>query len=329
MLIVHSHFHPRRTGVTRHVEEIVEAQQSLGEVRAIGNTINPALPRVSLGEIWSRSKNETVVFHAHRNLELLLALVIRWFHPGLKIIWTRHGWGTPSKWTVWLSRKADRVILLTDWASDEFGRKEPIVNHGVDVKKFTPPPDREAAWQSGRFGIGVIGRIRPKKGQGDFIAAAAPLLEKHKDWQGVLVGLAKPQHRAWADSIVASTNGRVVLAGEHREVPPWYRGLSILVQPSHGESYSLVTLEALSSGCCVVAARLPHYGMFIKEGETGFLYELGNVEELRKILEGLLADPGKVKRIGDAAAADVRARFGIEREVQALDRHYREVAQAR
>jgi hypothetical protein len=45
MLIVHPHLHPRRSGVTAHVELIASAQASMGEVKVLGQQLPESLPK--------------------------------------------------------------------------------------------------------------------------------------------------------------------------------------------------------------------------------------------------------------------------------------------
>ena len=110
--------------------------------------------------------------------------------------------------------------------------------------------------------------------------------------------------------------------GELEDMPAVYRGLTVLVQPSRSESFSLVLLEAMASGCCVVAATLPHYPELIENGVSGFLYSAGDVTALVGILEGLLSGPARAEAVGRTAAAEVRARWTLDREVEALRQLY-------
>ena len=110
------------------------------------------------------------------------------------------------------------------------------------------------------------------------------------------------------------------------DAPSLYRGLTILVQPSRQESFSLVLLEAMASGCCVVAAALPHYPELIEHGVTGFLYPAGDVA----IAGGRSSRRCSPRRrraeaMGKAAVADVRARWTLDREVDALRTVYTRV----
>ncbi len=333
MLVVHPHLHRRRTGVTAHVEAVVAALRGVLDSRALGSALSPSLPRISLREVLARARREDVVWHAHRNNELLLGLLLRALARRLHLVFTRHAGHRPGWYTRALAARAQRRISLTSQVADALGLPSDVIGHGVDLSRFQPPVDRALAWSSlelgGRFGVGVVGRIRPQKGQGDFVAAVAPLLPASPQWRAVLVGAAKGRDRAWVEGLRAATGGALALPGQQADSAPWLRGLSVLVQPSHAESYSLVLLEAMASGCCVVAARLPHYRALLEHGRTGFFYEPGDVAGLRAQLAELFADPGRAEQVGRAAAEEARARFSVEREALALAAVYRDVAGGR
>jgi mannosyltransferase len=298
--VIHTHLHPRRTGVTRHVEDMARALPA----RVYGDLV--AAPRLTFGELWSTLRSGPAIWHAHRNNELLLGLLLRPFARQLRVVFTRHAATPPGRYTRALMGRADRVLSLDDFP------------HGVDLARFAPPADRAHAWRQlnlgGRHGIGVIGRIRPDKGQGDFAQAVKTL---PADWRALMVGLAKD--RAWASGLGLKHIDEVA------DITPYYRGLSIVVQPSHSEGFGLVLLEAMASGCCVVAAELPHYRRFLEHGRTGFFYPPGDAAALQRTLEPLLADPSRAEAVGRAAAEHARAHFGLEHEVEALSKLYREL----
>jgi mannosyltransferase len=322
-LVVHPHFHSRRTGVTRHVEMVVPALAGLHETRTLGRALEPGMPAIGWRELWRRAGEQPVIWHAHRNNELLWGLALRALGRRVRVVFTRHS-ARPGRFTRLLAGAADRVVALTAPMAQELRVPAEVVGHGIELSRFVPPGDRAQAWASlgvgGRWGIGVIGRVRPAKGQGDFAAALAPLLSAHPDWRAILVGAVKPPEQTWAEGL--RCGGAVQLLGERSDVERWYQGLSIVVQPSHTEGYSMALLEAMASGCCVVAARLPYSEDAIAHGRTGFLYAPGDVEALRALLLPLLAQPERARAVGEAAAAEARARFGVIHEARALTRVY-------
>lgn len=331
-LVVHTHLHARRSGVTRHVEDMVRALGGAFDVRlhdghASNDVVDARLPRIGWKDALEASRRSPVVWHAHRNHELLRGLVLRALGGDLKLVYTRHAATKPSAFTRWCARRADAVVTLTPEMAEVLAVPSVTVPHGVDLAAFSAPPERESAFRAlglpGRFGIGVVGRVRPSKGQGDFVDAIAPLLDTHPDWTPVLVGAALGEHGTWAEELKARTTQRLVLAGEQADVARWYRGFTIVVNASPSEGFSLSFVEAMASGCCVVAARLPHYEALVEHGRTGFFYEPGDVAGLRGLLGELLADPETATRVGAAAAEVARSRFGIENEAAALGTVYR------
>lgn len=326
-MVVHPHFHFRRTGTTSHVESVVSELHPMVDARALGLMLSPSVPKVTLAELWRRLGSERVVWHAHRNNELIVGLLLRALFCRFKVVFTRHAATRPTVITRWLLNQADEVVSLTAEVARGVERKSTIIGHGVDTQRFRPPPDRAAAWralQAGEdAGIGVVGRLRPEKGQADFVEALRPLMPGHPRWRALVIGRIKPSERVWASALLSNPPERLSWRDEQADVLPWYQGLSILVQPSRSEGFSLVLLEALASGCCVVAARLPHFPELVREGETGFLYQPGDVPALRALLDRLMGDPQTVAAVGARAAEDAKQRLTLRQEAEQLAALYR------
>lgn len=329
MLVVHTHLHRRRTGVTSHVEAVAARLAEDTEVRILGHGVDPALPRIGPHTLWRRSRREPVVVHAHRNPEVLLVLLLKLLGARLRLVITRHGAGAPSWLTRALLRRADRVVALTRLAQAALPVPSRVIPHGVDTARFFPPDDRAraptAAGPAPEPTVGVVGRIRPQKGQGDFVEAFARVAPAHPGARALLLGLAKPAEQGFLASLLARGGERVAHRGPTDDVAPLYRTLDVVVQPSHAESFSLVLLEAMASGCCVIAARLPHYPELLEDGVTGLFYPVGDVAALATQLSRVLGDPALVRRLGDAAAAHARAHHGLDTQVRALRALYREL----
>lgn len=329
MTLVHLHLHRRRTGVTRHVEDVVRALSQRG-ARAWGWALSKDVPQAHFPDVWREARSGALVLHAHRNLELLVALLLRGAGRGVRVVWTRHGTGRPGRWTAWLARRADVRVCLSEQGAAELGLPSSVVPHGVDVTVYCPPRSRAAAWAAlevgGERGVAVVGRIRPAKGQREAMVALGKVLPNAPGWHGVLVGEARGKDRSWLASLLPLGAGRVTAVGPQADICRWYQGVTVLLQPSHAESFSMVLAEAMASGCCVVAARLPHYQSLLEEGRTGFTYPVGDANALADVLARLLVAPETAARIGQAAAESARTRFPLEREVTALEQLYRGAA---
>ena len=112
LLVVHPHFHFRRTGVTGHVEAIVPALAAGTDARVMGRALMERLPRITVWELLRRARTGPVVWHAHRNNELLVGLLLRVLRPKLKVVVTRHSATAPGAWTRFLLARADSIISL-------------------------------------------------------------------------------------------------------------------------------------------------------------------------------------------------------------------------
>ena len=123
--VVHLHFHGRRTGITRHVEDVAR----LLPAEVVGWGLSAEVPRLTWGGLRARMRAGAVVLHAHRNLELLAALLLRARSPSVRVVFTRHSAGRPSAWTRFLARRADALARMRQSGVDVLD---------VDPRQLTP-----------------------------------------------------------------------------------------------------------------------------------------------------------------------------------------------
>jgi glycosyltransferase involved in cell wall biosynthesis len=94
------------------------------------------------------------------------------------------------------------------------------------------------------------------------------------------------------------------------------------VLPSRQDAFPLATLEAMAAGVPVVASAVGGVTEQIDNLETGILVAPEDPELLAKAIIHLHEDRSLRERLGRAAAASVRERFGIERQADGLHRAY-------
>ena len=147
-LVVHPHLHPRRTGVTRHVETVVPtlARERELEVTTWGKSLDPSLPRESFASLWRRLRQRgPSIWHAHRNNELLIGLLLRLAQQSLRVVFTRHSATKPGLWTRLLARRANRVLTLDPDSARFFEGDVRVVPHGVDQELDVAVPAGDGA----------------------------------------------------------------------------------------------------------------------------------------------------------------------------------------
>ncbi len=76
-------------------------------------------------------------------------------------------------------------------------------------------------------------------------------------------------------------------------------------------------LNAMGRGKPVVVTEAPGVADYIRDGETGVIVP-NDPDALAEAVNGLLADPERARRLGQAARADVGARFSLRAYVDRL-----------
>lgn len=71
---------------------------------------------------------------------------------------------------------------------------------------------------------------------------------------------------------------------DYSAIVPYFKDSTLLLMPSRWESFGLVAVEAQSFGLPVVASRCSSLPEVVEEGETGYLFETENVDEVMAIL---------------------------------------------
>lgn len=285
--IVHFHFHHRKTGVTKSIEQLLPFLQAKAPSAVFGYGIDAN--KMGLGRLLKQlfSKAHTVV-HVHRNKEMMFALFLRMLGGRFSLFVTRHSATPPSGLTRFLMNQADRKIFLTEEAPFDVSPKNGVIPHGVDLRNFSPvaSPFEE------KKQIGVVGRIRKTKGQKVVLTGLASFLKKHPDWRLTLIG--KVDQKQYAQEIQALAQSKDIaqqlsFLTQTEQINAFYRRCALVVVPSFSEGFSLVPLEAIASGCTVIATEnVGVHSSLIQAGENGYLFPAGDQEALAKTVENIV-----------------------------------------
>jgi L-malate glycosyltransferase len=97
-----------------------------------------------------------------------------------------------------------------------------------------------------------------------------------------------------------------------RDVGPVVRSMDIFVSSSHAEAFSNSILEAMASGCCVIASRVGGTPELVTDGQTGALFNVGDVDQLAHRLVELIQDSSLRKALGTKAAEFAADKLNID-----------------
>lgn len=98
-----------------------------------------------------------------------------------------------------------------------------------------------------------------------------------------------------------------------------YAAADLMVWPAVNEAYGMALLEAQAAGLPVVAGRTGGVPDVVRDGMTGLLPPVGDVEAFAAAVRALLGDPGKRRRFGEAARRIAAAEHDLTNAVEVLD----------
>ena len=139
----------------------------------------------------------------------------------------------------------------------------------------------------------------------------------------VMIGDGPERVTAEDETRRLGVEGSVSFLGKIDDIAPLLASADIFLLPSETESFGLSALEALASGVPVVCTRVGGLPEVVRDNETGFLCEVGDVEGMARVSLELLNDPERWQQMSKLAAADARARFSEEQIVTQYEHMYR------
>lgn len=325
-ILIHTHFHKRRTGVTRSIENVLPFFNKEYETSVYGYNVEGEKITTSKLKKLLFSDREVVV-HCHRNNEIMRMLFFRFLGAKFKLIATRHAETTPSGLTLKLLKKADKVVTLIESMSKNLGIKNTVVGHGVHVDLFSPKKDVTLKNIQQENIILCAGRVRKAKGQ-VVLLEAAKVLKEHKNWALVIVGkVDKPVFLEELKTISKKHNitDQVYFVDETTDIISYYQASKIAVVPSFSEGFSLVTAEAMSCGCSVIATKnVGVHSALITTNKNGYLCEAGNIAELEILLSKSLKN--EIPLLGKEAREEILKNWSAQKEAENLMAVYKKAS---
>ena len=226
--------------------------------------------------------------------------------------------------------KSDRITAVS-----EFLRKETfnafgctacdveVIYNFVDPEIYDrakyPPLLREQL-DGGRRVVMHVSNFRPVKRVRDIVQIFARVRESVPSVL-VMVGDGPDRVDAEAEARTLGIDRDVHFLGKLEAVAPLLAGADLFLLPSQSESFGLSALEALASGVPVVGSKTGGLVEVVKEGVTGALRDVGDVDAMAVASVDILSDRDRWQAMSREAAADARARFSrddIVRQYESL-----------
>ena len=155
---------------------------------------------------------------------------------------------------------------------------------------------------------------------GYYIECAKRIKAKYPNTEFNMCGFVEPTESHYeAELKKLGEQGIVFYHGSQKDVKPFIARAHAIIHPStYGEGMSNVLLENASSGRPLITTDNPGCQETVNNGQSGYIYHGGNVDELVATVEKFLAMPNaERKAMGFAGRAKVEKEFSRQIVVQA------------
>lgn len=165
------------------------------------------------------------------------------------------------------------------------GKSILIPGSGVALNRF--PLQNYPDGGDGIDGVPVIfnyiGRILKDKGIDNYIEAARIIKSQYPNCEFNIIGFIEPTEEKYYGPLLKKLEeeGIIIYRGSQKDVRPFIARSHATIHPStYGEGMSNVLLESAASGRVIITTDNPGCKETILEGESGYLYQGGSVQEL-------------------------------------------------
>ncbi|MCY3764248.1 MAG: glycosyltransferase family 4 protein [Gemmatimonadetes bacterium] len=237
----------------------------------------------------------------------------------------------PLKWL--LSRCASVVVANSAATANQlpqFARVH-VIHNGIDLKTLQPTLSvaesrRRLRVPPGAKVVGMLGRLRPWKGQERFLRIASKVLRKSADTYFVIAGgdpfEINDGYTARLRFLVEELGiaNRLTFTGQIHKVADVLIAMDLFVHPGEPEPFGLVNLEAMAMAKPIVAFSQGALPEIVEHDVTGVLVPPCDEEACATAIIELLQSPARMKDFGTAGRARVEQVFQVSRTVHAVEK---------
>ena len=211
-----------------------------------------------------------------------------------------------------------------DYFLERYGRKTVCIPNGVTRPRIAGADRIREKWGLEKDGyLLYLSRLVPEKGLGYLVRAFQKLDTEKK--LVIAGGDSDAPDFVREIKALAASDPRILFTGfvQGQELEELYSNAYLYLLPSDVEGMPLSLLEAMSYGNCCVTSDIRECTDVT--GKWGFSFEKGNEDALRKLLQKLCGDPGKVQEIRAGAADAVCGKYSWEDAAEKNLKVYRRV----
>jgi glycosyltransferase involved in cell wall biosynthesis len=151
------------------------------------------------------------------------------------------------------------------------------------------------------------------------VASLAPLLP---ELQVILVGSGPEENFLRERASQFGLLRRCSFRQAEKDIGPWLKKIDVFVLPSLTEALSNSLMEAMASGCAVIASNVGGNPELVAHGHTGMLFTSNDQHDLAEKIRLLAQNPVLRSRLASNAQLLIREKFGLEQSAARMAEIY-------
>lgn len=166
-----------------------------------------------------------------------------------------------------------------------------IINNGIDLKRFNHTKN----FTNKHITLGHVGRFEEVKNHKTIFLVFGELLVRGYDISLRLIGKGSLLNH-YKQSV---NSEKVFFIAESKNIEEELAKIDIFIFPSIYEGMPLSLLEAMASGCVIVASNIGGINQLIEEHINGYKFLYNDINSFVLCLENLIKNPIKMKEISN------------------------------
>lgn len=263
---------------------------------------------------WELVNKRPDVVYLATSACILMAVIARVCRTKSVVLHVQELWtGTEGRILGNLARSADQIICISDAVAESMPSY--LQNRTTTVTNAVPEyATVDDGCEQSRTETLFLMASRWNSWKGHRTLLDAWRLVEAGNRLIILGGPPEIGAKADVNSIVADmeNNQTVEIVGEVEDPYEYFKRVHYTIVPSDKpEPFGLVAIESLSMGRPVIASNGGGLANIIEDGKNGWLFEMGNAEQLSKLINGL--NPAKYRYHSDAARRAYEEKFSMRR----------------
>lgn len=286
------------------------------------------------------------IVHAHQYSAWFYSALARLRHPPPRLVFQEHGRFHPeienakrrfvNRWLI--RRLTHRFVAVSEDIRERLVRYEGLDRARIDVvyNGVAPPPNpasdardryRESlGFRRDDFVVGTVGRFDPIKNLPMLVSAFAEVAGEQANLRLLLVGDG-PERAAIERQVDACGVARRVVITGYRDDPRSLQAcLDLFVLASYSEGTSIALLEAMAASVPVAVTEVGGNPEVVVAGESGWVVPSGDSKALADVFRDALAEPERLRSLGEAARRRFEQRFTFVGMLEAYRALYADLA---